>query len=75
MKTEDFIALLHDSMGLPVTAEDIDRPWDQVAGWDSVHLLTLVTLLEQRTGRSLPFSEVLQAATLGDIHSLTLAAA
>jgi acyl carrier protein len=72
--TEDFIALLRDAMGLPVTDEDIGRTLDEVDGWDSVHLLSLLTLLEQRTGRTLPFAEVLEAATLRDIYTLAVAA-
>ncbi|GHH88411.1 hypothetical protein GCM10018793_67980 [Streptomyces sulfonofaciens] len=71
--TDDFVALLREDMGLPVTAEDTGLSLDQVPGWDSVHLLSLLTLLERRTGRSLPLADVLEAGSLKDIHALAVA--
>ena len=66
---EDFITLLQEEMGLPVTAADAGRRLDQLDGWDSLHLLTLLTVLERRTGRSVALPDVLTATTLNDIYA------
>lgn len=71
---DDFLHLLHDEVGLPVDAADARADLDQVAGWDSVHLLTLLTVLERRTGRTLALPDVLQARSLADIYALAVAA-
>jgi acyl carrier protein len=71
---DDFVALLRDDLGLPVTAQDVPLQLDQVAGWDSVHLLSLLTLLERRTGRGLPLSSALEATSLGEIYELAVTA-
>ncbi|TYB45390.1 acyl carrier protein [Actinomadura chibensis] len=67
---EEFRALLREELGLSVTEEDLAAPLDQVPGWDSVHVLSLLTLLERRTGRSLPLSWFLEASTLTEIFGL-----
>lgn len=73
MKTiDEFVTLLTDEVGLPVTAADIDCAFDQVPGWDSVHLLTLMMVLERRTGRSMPMAELLEAPSLGEIYRLAV---
>ncbi|MBS2963685.1 acyl carrier protein [Actinocrinis puniceicyclus] len=66
---DDFVQLIADGLGLPVTAEDVDRDLDQIAGWDSLHLLWLVTALERQTGRSVPMVELLRARSLGEIYA------
>ena len=71
---DDFLALLREDMGIPLTAEDTGLPLDEVAGWDSLHLLSLLTLLERRTGRGVPLADVLEAETLKDIYRLTVEA-
>jgi acyl carrier protein len=71
---DEFIALLRDEMGMPLTAHDAARNLDEVAGWDSVHLLTLLTVVERRTGRNLPLADVLEAGSLRDIYELAVAA-
>jgi acyl carrier protein len=70
---DEFLVLLRDDLGLPVTADDLDRPFDEIRGWDSVHVLTLLSLLERRLGRSVPFAEALAAASLGDMYRLAAA--
>jgi acyl carrier protein len=67
---EEFLTLLRDDMGLPVTENDLGLSLDQVAGWDSVHLLSLLTFVERRTGRTLPLADVLEATSLKEIHVL-----
>jgi acyl carrier protein len=70
---DDFLAILRDDLGLPVTARDVPLTLDQVSGWDSLHLLSLLTLLERRTGRSLPLSSALEATSLEEIYTLAVA--
>jgi acyl carrier protein len=67
---DDFLALLHDEVGLAVTSGDVGLHLDQVPGWDSVHLLALLTALERRMGRSISLPDVLEASNLADIYSL-----
>jgi acyl carrier protein len=67
---DDFVTLVRDEIGLPVSAADVESALDQVPGWDSVHLLTLMMALERRTGRTIPMAEVLEAHSLGHIYRL-----
>ncbi|KUL23660.1 hypothetical protein [Streptomyces regalis] len=74
MKTvEDFVVLLHDELALSVTVEDLGRSLDSVESWDSVHLLTLCTLLERETGRSLSLADVLEAPSLEAVYRMAVA--
>jgi acyl carrier protein len=68
----ELLTLIHDELGLPVTAEDADRDLREVAGWDSVQLLRLVTLLEQRTGRPVSLPAVLDAPNLAGIYAVAV---
>lgn len=70
---DDFVSLLRDEIGLPVSAADIESGLDQVPGWDSVHLLTLMMALETRTSRTIPMPELLEAPSLGHIYRLAVA--
>ncbi|MGW9213484.1 acyl carrier protein [Embleya sp. NPDC055664] len=70
MTLDDFVLVLRDSLGLPVTAEVVREDFDQVPGWDSVHLLALVTVLERETGRQVSLPDALEARTLKDIYDL-----
>lgn len=70
---EDFIDLLRDELGLPVTAEDLDRELLDLPGWDSAHLLWLIVRLEQWTGRSLRVSDLFEAPNLQHIYGLVAA--
>ncbi|MER8039956.1 phosphopantetheine-binding protein [Streptomyces hydrogenans] len=75
MKTvEDFVLLLQDELALPVTEEDLGRPFDAVEAWDSVHLLALCTALERETGRSLSLADALEASSLDDLYRLAVEA-
>jgi acyl carrier protein len=66
----DLVTLVHDELGLRVPAGDADLRLDQIEGWDSVHLLSLITVLERRTGRSIPFADLLAAQSLHEIYAL-----
>ncbi|MFC0440031.1 acyl carrier protein [Kutzneria buriramensis] len=70
MTRDEFTALIHDEIGLAVATDELDRELDQVTGWDSVHLLTLLTALEQATGRSISLPDVLSAPSLGRIYAV-----
>ncbi len=70
---DDFIALVRDELGLPVSVADAGQRLDQLPGWDSVHLLWLLTIMERATGRGLPLPDVLEAASLREIYALVVA--
>jgi acyl carrier protein len=70
---DDFLDLVRDETGLPVTAEQTGLDLDQVPGWDSVYLLSLVVALERRTGRQLSMPDVLEATSLRDLYALAVA--
>lgn len=69
---DSFLTLVRDDLGLPVDDTDVDRPLDEVVGWDSVHLITLLTLLERSTGRSLSLPAALEATTLRGLHDVAV---
>ncbi|OWV01459.1 acyl carrier protein [Micromonospora wenchangensis] len=66
---DDFVTLIRDELGLPVAVADLDSSLDVVAGWDSVHLLTLCTALERATGRPVSLPDVLAADSLAGIYA------
>ncbi|HEY3478397.1 MAG TPA: acyl carrier protein [Streptomyces sp.] len=70
---DDFTALVRDELGLPLTDADIGRKLDDLPGWDSMHLLWLITALERSFGRTLSFPRVLEATTLEEIYELAVA--
>ncbi len=67
---EDFVTLVRDEVGLPVTPGDLEADLDSVPGWDSMHLLTLMMALERSTGRSISLPELLEAPSLGQVYRL-----
>lgn len=67
------MVLVRDEIGLPVGAEDAALPLDRVPGWDSMHLLTLLTALERETGRSISLPDVLEAGNLQEIYRVAVA--
>jgi len=69
---EDFVALVRDELGLLVTSDDAHLSLDEIPGWDSLHLLWLLTLLEQRTGRTVSLPDVLEADSLNSMYSLVV---
>ncbi|MBW4717861.1 acyl carrier protein [Saccharothrix obliqua] len=72
MLIDEFLRILRDDLGLYLSDTDVDLELRDVAGWDSVHLLSLCTLLERRTGRELSLPEVLTAPTLASIYHLAV---
>ncbi|WTE37175.1 acyl carrier protein [Streptomyces sp. NBC_01618] len=75
MTIDDFVTLVRDELGMPVTAEHIGLSLDEVPGWDSVHLLWLVTAMERETGRRVALPDLLEVSSLGAVHALYVPAA
>lgn len=67
---DDFLVLVRDEIGLIVGPEHAELPLDQVPGWDSMHLLALLSAFERRTGRPISLPDVLEARSLDEIHKV-----
>ncbi|MEW1792173.1 MULTISPECIES: acyl carrier protein [Streptomyces] len=67
-----FVQLLRDEVGLDVGPEDLRIGLDQVEGWDSVHLLTLLTHLEKLTGRRISLLDALEAPHLEALYAVAV---
>jgi acyl carrier protein len=72
MTESEFLSLLDFELGLTVAPADLSRDVDDVTGWDSVLLLRLLSVLESRTGRRLPFAELIETRTLQGIRELAV---
>ncbi|MFJ9697876.1 acyl carrier protein [Kitasatospora sp. NPDC101183] len=72
---DDLITLIQDELGLPIDTGDAESSFDDVPGWDSVHLLWLLTALERETGRSVPLAALLEAPSLRAVYDLASAPA
>lgn len=70
-----FLDLISDELGLELTEEEAHHDLDALPSWDSVHLLRLVMLIEQETGRRVPVSAVLRARSIAQVHAEVLATA
>ncbi|MEK8173841.1 phosphopantetheine-binding protein [Streptomyces sp. M19] len=74
MKTiDDFVLLVRNEIGLPVTVDEVGLEFDRLPGWDSIQLLVLLTALERETGRSVSLPDVLEAGSLKDVYHLVTA--
>jgi hypothetical protein len=67
---DDFVCLVRDEVGLLVSIEDVGVGLDEIPGWDSIHLLYLLTALERTTGRRISMPDVLSASSLAHIYEL-----
>jgi acyl carrier protein len=65
---QDFVTLLQDDLGLSIKIEDVGKDLDQIADWDSAHLLQLMSVLERETGRSVALPDLLGATNLAEIY-------
>jgi hypothetical protein len=70
---DDFVALVRDELGLPVTAENVGSGWDELPEWDSVHLISLLSALERATRRPISLPAMMEAESLHDIYTLAVA--
>jgi hypothetical protein len=66
----DFVDLVRDELGLPITVDDVGRELHELPGWDSMHMLWLVARLEQETGRTVTVIDLLEAPNLQYIYGL-----
>jgi acyl carrier protein len=70
---DDFITLVRDEIGLPVTRENVGAHFDELAEWDSVHLLTLLTAVERETRHPVSLPRMMEATSLEQIYQLATA--
>ena len=70
LSLDDLLAVLRDQLGLAVTADHAHDALDTIPGWDSLHLLWLISTLETRTGRRIAMAEFLEAGTLAELHDV-----
>ncbi|WP_392534422.1 acyl carrier protein [Nostoc sp. C117] len=64
----DLVHLIQDVLELPIAEQDINTPFDQLGGWDSLGLLRLITSIEIRTGKKVSVLSMLQARNIQDIY-------
>jgi acyl carrier protein len=69
---EEFLSLVHGEIGLSLTPQSVGSGFDELPGWDSLHLLTLLTAIERETGQRVSMPEVLEATSLRDIYELSV---
>ncbi|WP_371673780.1 phosphopantetheine-binding protein [Streptomyces sp. NBC_00289] len=69
---EAFRTLLQEELGLLVEAEDLDRPLDDFADWDSVLLLRLVTVVETLLGGRVPVVDLLETRTFRQMYEVVV---
>lgn len=66
----EFAELVRDTVGLEVEESDLGEDLDVLSGWDSLHLLTLLVLLERRVARPLSLPDLLDARSLESIYEM-----
>ncbi|MFD7451632.1 phosphopantetheine-binding protein [Kitasatospora sp. NPDC059827] len=66
----ELITVAATELGLPLGPEDAEVDFDDLPGWDSLHLLSLLTALERLSGRRLSLPDLLDARTLAEIHRI-----
>ncbi|GGV35604.1 MULTISPECIES: phosphopantetheine-binding protein [Streptomycetaceae] len=69
----DLITVAADELGLDIAPQDATVDFDELPGWDSLHLLTLLTALERTTGRRLSLPDLLEARTIAEIFEIASA--
>lgn len=70
MSIDDFLTLVQAEVGLPLGPEDLDTDFDELAAWDSVQLLKLLTALEGNARVRLPVSQLLESRSLRQVHAV-----
>ena len=64
----EFLGLVNDELGIDADSGDLDRPLDQLPGWDSVLLLKLITVLETATATPQSLPALLHSANLRQLQ-------
>jgi acyl carrier protein len=70
---DDYLTLVREATGLDLDADALHRDFDSLPGWDSLHLLKLVSALERATGARVPVGRVLEARSLDQIRQVAVA--
>ena len=65
---QEFLEIVNDELALPLQAGDLDDDLDSVVSWDSMHVMTLVTSVERRTGHRVPVGRLMAVRTLREIY-------
>jgi acyl carrier protein len=65
---DEFLEFVYRETGLEVAPAQADASFDDLAGWDSVYLLALLTALEKKTGHRVSLTDALEARSLADIY-------
>jgi acyl carrier protein len=73
MSIDALLGLVRDDLGLPVSGDQVDRDLAELPGWDSMHLLWLVTVLERETGHAISVIDLLEARSLAELHDVVVA--
>ncbi|MDJ0744617.1 MAG: acyl carrier protein [Xenococcaceae cyanobacterium MO_167.B27] len=66
----DLIDLMQEVLELPITEQDINIHFDCLDGWDSLHILRLITSIEAETGQKIAVASILQARNIQEIYQL-----
>ncbi|MCX5208629.1 phosphopantetheine-binding protein [Kitasatospora sp. NBC_00240] len=69
----ELITVAGDELGLDIAPQDATVDFDELPGWDSLHLLTLLTALERVTGRRLSLPDLLEARTIAEVFEIASA--
>lgn len=72
LSEEEFLLMLDEELGLVLEPGDLGRDVDELAGWDSVYLLRLLSALEARIERPLSLPALLEVRTLGAVRELAV---
>ncbi|ADG99440.1 conserved hypothetical protein [Segniliparus rotundus DSM 44985] len=73
MNPAEFHELVVDETSLAIAVDDLKTPLDELPGWDSVYMLKLITAIEQRTGKPVSVSALLDARSLDDVRQAVAA--
>jgi acyl carrier protein len=66
---EELLAIVSDVFGVDAALVTPDLHRDDVANWDSLGHLRLITELEDRLGVSIPIEDFAKIQTVGDFQS------
>ena len=66
----DFISIVRDQLRLPLANTDLEKDFDQVVNWRSIHLVRLFVAVEKRTGLRVPVARLFEERTVGGIYQL-----
>jgi acyl carrier protein len=69
---DEFVFLVNSELGIPVTRENVGAPFDELPKWDSVHLLSLLVLIERETQRRIAMPAVLESTSLLHLYELAV---